>query len=99
MYFVCLLTFCLCALSVPPGSLECLPRQELEQRLRSSMIMVEALVQQLATARTHGCPAGVVPSDLREKQVQTDHTELSQVRTQSEFLCLGRFIYFTMMTS
>ncbi|XP_070846965.1 sperm-associated antigen 5 [Chaetodon trifascialis] len=65
--------------NVPPGSLECLPRQELEQRLRSSMIMVEALVQQLATARTQGSPsAGPTPSDLREKLVQTDHTELSQ---------------------
>ncbi|XP_044046254.1 sperm-associated antigen 5 [Siniperca chuatsi] len=65
--------------NVPPGSLECLPRQELEQRLTSSMIMVEALVQQLTAARTHGCPsAGPAPSDLREKLVQTDHTELSQ---------------------
>ncbi|XP_018517099.1 sperm-associated antigen 5 [Lates calcarifer] len=65
--------------NVPPGSLECLPRQELEQRLRSSMIMVEALVQQLAAARAHGCPpAGPAPSELREKFVQTDHTELSQ---------------------
>ncbi|GAA6233801.1 sperm-associated antigen 5 [Lates japonicus] len=65
--------------NVPPGSLECLPRQELEQRLRSSMIMVEALVQQLAAARSHGCPpAGPAPSELREKFVQTDHTELSQ---------------------
>ncbi|XP_056223916.1 sperm-associated antigen 5 [Seriola aureovittata] len=65
--------------NVPPGSLECLPRQELEQRLRSSMIMVEALVQQLAAARAHGSPsAGPAPSELREKLVQTDHTELSQ---------------------
>ncbi|KAI3353100.1 hypothetical protein L3Q82_019669, partial [Scortum barcoo] len=65
--------------NVPPGSLESLPREELEQRLRSSMIMVEALVQQLAAARTHGFPpAGPAPSDLREKLVQTDHTELSQ---------------------
>uniref|UniRef100_A0A3Q1EGB6 Sperm associated antigen 5 n=1 Tax=Acanthochromis polyacanthus TaxID=80966 RepID=A0A3Q1EGB6_9TELE len=62
-----------------PGSLECLPRPELEQRLKTSMIMVEALVQQLATARAQGCPsAGPAPSDLREKLVQTDHTELSQ---------------------
>lgn len=46
------------------------------------MIMVEALVQQLAAARAHGCPsAGAPPSELREKQVQTDHTELSQVKT------------------
>uniref|UniRef100_A0A667ZWQ4 Si:dkey-25o16.4 n=1 Tax=Myripristis murdjan TaxID=586833 RepID=A0A667ZWQ4_9TELE len=67
--------------NVPPGSLECLPRPELEQRLRSSMIMVEALVQQLAAARTHGGPtAGPAPSDMREKLVQTDHTELNQVR-------------------
>ncbi|XP_042340237.1 sperm-associated antigen 5 [Plectropomus leopardus] len=65
--------------NVPPGSLECLPRQELEQRLRSSMIMVEALVQQLAASRASGChSAGPAPSDLREKLVQTDHTELSQ---------------------
>uniref|UniRef100_A0A3Q3MPT7 Sperm associated antigen 5 n=1 Tax=Mastacembelus armatus TaxID=205130 RepID=A0A3Q3MPT7_9TELE len=65
--------------NVPPGSLERLPRQELEQRLRSSMIMVEALVQQLAAARAHGCPsAAPAPSDLREALVQTDHTELTQ---------------------
>ncbi|KAF6729983.1 Sperm-associated antigen 5 [Oryzias melastigma] len=65
--------------NLPPGSLESLPRQELEQRLRSSTIMVEALVQQLAAARAHGgvC-TGTAPSDLREKLVQTDHTELNQ---------------------
>lgn len=45
------------------------------------MIMVEALVQQLAAARTHGRPSvGPAPSELREKLVQTDHTELNQVR-------------------
>lgn len=71
--------FCLCIVSIPPGSLECLPRQELEQRLMSSMIMVEALVQQLTAARTHGCAAAPAPSDLRDKLVQTDHTELNQV--------------------
>ncbi|XP_034393609.1 sperm-associated antigen 5 [Cyclopterus lumpus] len=65
--------------NLPPGSLECLPRQELEQRLRSSMIMVEALVQQLSACRADGCPsAGPAPSDLRDKLVQTDHSELSQ---------------------
>ncbi|KAM4585425.1 sperm-associated antigen 5 [Odontesthes bonariensis] len=65
--------------NLPPGILEHLPRTELEQRLRSSMIMVEALVQQLASARAQGCAsAGPAPSDLREKLVQTDHTELSQ---------------------
>lgn len=76
--------FCACALSVPPGSLECVPRQELEQRLRSSMIMVEALVQQLTAARAQGAPAAVAPSNLREKLVQTDHTALSQVRMHSD---------------
>lgn len=68
--------------NVPPGSLECIPRQELEQRLRSSMIMVEALVQQLSAARAQGAPAAAAaaaPSNLREKRVQTDHTELSQM--------------------
>ncbi|PWA30720.1 hypothetical protein CCH79_00009171, partial [Gambusia affinis] len=64
---------------LPPGSLESLLRPELEQRLMSSMIMVEALVQQLAAARAHRRPSsGPAPSDLREKLVQTDHTELSQ---------------------
>ncbi|KAA8594701.1 hypothetical protein FQN60_011836 [Etheostoma spectabile] len=65
--------------NLPPYGLEGLPRQELEQGLRSSMIMVEALVQQLTAARANGCSsAGPAPSDLREKLVQTDHTELSQ---------------------
>ncbi|XP_061573810.1 sperm-associated antigen 5 [Cololabis saira] len=65
--------------NLPAGSLEGLPREELEQRFLSSMIMVEALVQQLAAARTQAClSAGPAPSDLREKLVQTDHTELSQ---------------------
>ncbi|XP_031719187.1 sperm-associated antigen 5 [Anarrhichthys ocellatus] len=65
--------------NLPPGSLECLPRPELERRLRSSMILVEALVQQLAASRANESPsAGPAPSDLREKLVQTDHSELSQ---------------------
>uniref|UniRef100_A0A3B3I0A1 Sperm associated antigen 5 n=1 Tax=Oryzias latipes TaxID=8090 RepID=A0A3B3I0A1_ORYLA len=70
--------------NLPPGSLESLPRRELEQRLTSSTIMIEALVQQLAAARAHGgvC-AGAAPSDLREKLVQTDHTELNQVRRRA----------------
>lgn len=78
------LMFCVCSLSVPPGSLESIPRHDLEQRLRSSMIMVEALVQQLSAARAQGAPAAAAPSNLREKLVQTDHTELSQVRTKNE---------------
>ncbi|XP_024859870.1 sperm-associated antigen 5 isoform X2 [Kryptolebias marmoratus] len=65
--------------NLAPGSLGCLSREELEQRLMSGLIMVEALVQQLAAARAQGpVPAGPAPSDLREKLVQTDHTELSQ---------------------
>lgn len=48
------------------------------------MIMVEALVHQLAAARAHGCSsAGPAPSELREKLVQTEHTELKQVQTHS----------------
>lgn len=74
-------SFCLCGLSLSLGSLESLPRKELEQRLMSSLIMVEALVQQLTAARAQrGVSAGPAPSDLREKLVQTDHTELSQVK-------------------
>ncbi|XP_057698481.1 sperm-associated antigen 5 [Corythoichthys intestinalis] len=63
-----------------PNSLERVPREELEQRLLSSMIVVEALVQQLAAARAPiGSPsAGPPPSELRDRPVQTDHTELSQ---------------------
>lgn len=45
--------------------------------------MVEALVQQLTAARAQGAPAAAAPSDLRDKLVQTDHTELSQVRTHN----------------
>lgn len=44
--------------------------------------MVEALVQQLSAARAQGAPAAAAPSNLREKLVQTDHTELSQVRAR-----------------
>uniref|UniRef100_A0A8C5EL92 Sperm-associated antigen 5 n=1 Tax=Gouania willdenowi TaxID=441366 RepID=A0A8C5EL92_GOUWI len=70
--------------NLPSGSLEGHSRPELEQRLISSMIMVEALVQQLTAARAQACPsAGRSPSELREKLVQTEHTELSQVSTIS----------------
>jgi len=52
------------------------------------MIMVEALVQQLSAS--NGCPsAGPAPSDLREKLVQTDHSELSQVRRHSDIFLKG----------
>ena len=67
--------------SVPPGSLEGLPKRELEQRLRSHMINVEVLLQQLDAARVQKSPpAGPPPSQLRDVLVQTDHTELNQVR-------------------
>ena len=65
---------------MPAGSLEAVSKRELEQRLRSSMIMVEALVQQLDMARAQQSrPAGPPPSQLRDTLVQTDHTELNQV--------------------
>lgn len=69
-----------CLGSCPAGSLDSVPREELEQRLTSTTVMVEALVQQLAAARALCAPsAGPPPSQLRNKLVQTDHTELSQV--------------------
>lgn len=90
IFFVCLSVFFHWFSSLPPGSLESLPRQELEQRLMSSMTMVEALVQQLTAARAQGRPlAGPAPSDLREKLVQTDHTELSQVSVDIYILFKG----------
>ncbi|KAI1887401.1 hypothetical protein AGOR_G00189920 [Albula goreensis] len=64
--------------NLAPESLSEWPRQDLEQRLFSTLIMVEALSQQLASARAHGQGGGPRPSDLRDKVVQTDHTELSQ---------------------
>ncbi|XP_038134523.1 sperm-associated antigen 5 [Cyprinodon tularosa] len=70
--------------SLPPGGLQSLPREELEQRLMSSMIMVEVLIQQIAAAKAHGPSSGPPPSDLREKLVQTDHTELSQTTMHRE---------------
>ncbi|CAL8331681.1 unnamed protein product [Lota lota] len=79
--------------NVPPGSLEGLPKRELEQRLRSSMIMVEALVQQLDASRgQQSPPAGPPPSQLRDTLVQTDHTELNQTSTYRDLYmtALGR---------
>lgn len=46
--------------------------------------MVEALVQQLCTARVQGHSRGPGPSELRDKLVQTDHTELSQTVTYKD---------------
>ncbi|KAM9399859.1 uncharacterized protein ACWYII_031817 isoform 1-T2 [Salvelinus alpinus] len=70
--------------NLAPGSLCGVPRQELEQRLTSTLIMVEALVQQLCTARGQGHSRGPGPSELRDKLVQTDHTELSQTVTYKD---------------
>ncbi|XP_077451023.1 uncharacterized protein LOC144070343 isoform X2 [Stigmatopora argus] len=64
-----------------PSNLDGVPREELEQRLLSSMIVGEALVQQLAAARAplaRHTSTGAPPSQLRDRPVQTDHTELSQ---------------------
>ncbi|XP_031416149.1 sperm-associated antigen 5 isoform X3 [Clupea harengus] len=70
--------------NLSPGSLECLPRAELEQRLTSYLIMSEALLQQVASARAQPPSSGPAPSDLRDKLIQTDHTELSQMETYKD---------------
>ncbi|CAL8353341.1 unnamed protein product [Boreogadus saida] len=79
--------------NVPPGSLEGLPKQELEQRLRSHMINVVVLFQQLDASRGQkSTPAGPPPSQLRDVLVQTDHTELNQTSTYRDLYmtALGR---------
>ncbi|KAJ8336208.1 hypothetical protein SKAU_G00395510 [Synaphobranchus kaupii] len=63
--------------TLTPESLAGWTRQDLEQRLISTHIMVEALSQQLASAHAHKHHSAP-PSDLRDTLVQTDHTELSQ---------------------
>ncbi|CAL8353356.1 unnamed protein product [Boreogadus saida] len=78
---------------VPPGSLEGLPKQELEQRLRSHMINVVVLFQQLDASRGQkSTPAGPPPSELRDVLVQTDHNELNQTSTYRDLYmtALGR---------
>uniref|UniRef100_A0A3B3SUW0 Si:dkey-25o16.4 n=1 Tax=Paramormyrops kingsleyae TaxID=1676925 RepID=A0A3B3SUW0_9TELE len=65
--------------NLSPGSLASASRQELEQRLTSTLIMVEALSQQLSCIRAQNQSRGPGPSELREKFIQTDHTELNQV--------------------
>ncbi|XP_028833363.1 sperm-associated antigen 5 [Denticeps clupeoides] len=72
-----------------PGSLESVPRQELEQRLTSYLIMTDALLQQLASARAQTQYAGPLPSDLRDKLIQTDHTEFSQVDTYKDLYVIA----------
>ncbi|KAG7459043.1 hypothetical protein MATL_G00227100 [Megalops atlanticus] len=65
--------------NLDPGSLDLVSRQQLEQRLTSTLIMVEVLSQQLASARDQNHSCGPGPSNLRDKLIQTDHTELNQV--------------------
>ncbi|XP_048855636.1 sperm-associated antigen 5 isoform X2 [Brienomyrus brachyistius] len=65
--------------NLSPGSLASASRQELEQRLTSTLVMVEALSQQLSCIRAQNQSRGPGPSELREKFIQTDHTELNQV--------------------
>ncbi|XP_026060198.1 sperm-associated antigen 5 [Carassius auratus] len=67
-----------------PGNMEHLSRSELEQRLASTLIMVEVLSQQLTSARAHDSSKNTSPSDLREKLIQTDHTELRQNGTYKD---------------
>uniref|UniRef100_A0A671S8D8 Sperm-associated antigen 5-like n=1 Tax=Sinocyclocheilus anshuiensis TaxID=1608454 RepID=A0A671S8D8_9TELE len=67
-----------------PGNMEHLSRSELEQRLTSTLIMVEVLSQQLTSARAHNSSKNTSPSDLREKLIQTDHTELRQNGTYKD---------------
>nr|XP_015222820.1 PREDICTED: uncharacterized protein LOC107079905 [Lepisosteus oculatus] len=62
-----------------PESLQALPRADLEMRLTSALIVMEALSQQVASARARGQVVRPGPSSLRETFVQTDLTELSQV--------------------
>ncbi len=73
-----------------PGNMEYLSRSELEQRLTSTLIMVEVLSQQLTSVQAHNLSKNTSPSDLREKLVQTDHTELRQVTTQLHRKLFGR---------
>lgn len=69
----------LLVVSLSPGSLASASRQELEARLTSTLVMVEALSQQLSCIRAQNQSHGPGPSELREKFIQTDHTELNQV--------------------
>uniref|UniRef100_A0A3P9A7N3 Sperm associated antigen 5 n=1 Tax=Esox lucius TaxID=8010 RepID=A0A3P9A7N3_ESOLU len=70
--------------NLAPGSLTSVSKQELEQRLTSTLIMLEVLVQQLAAARGRDGAALPGPSELRDRLVQTDHTELTQTLTYKD---------------
>ncbi|KAG7333640.1 hypothetical protein KOW79_002047 [Hemibagrus wyckioides] len=66
--------------SVSRSNLECLSRSELEQKLISTLIMVEVLSQQLTSAQNQNLKGRTEasPSSLRDRLVQTERTELSQ---------------------
>ncbi|XP_060782619.1 sperm-associated antigen 5 [Neoarius graeffei] len=72
--------------SVSRSKLECLSRSELEQKLISTLIMVEVLSQQLTSAQNqHLRGSGEAsPSSLRDRLVQTEHTELSRTEPYRE---------------
>ncbi|XP_062851540.1 sperm-associated antigen 5 isoform X2 [Trichomycterus rosablanca] len=67
--------------SVSRSSVESLSRPELEQKLISTLIMVEVLSQQLTPAQNQNLRARTAPnpSDIRDRHVQTERTELSQI--------------------
>lgn len=72
------------------GNLEHLSRSEVEQRLTSTLIMVEVLSQQLASARGYNPSKETSPSDLRDKLIQTDHTELRQNGTYKDLYVIAQ---------
>ncbi|XP_053478170.1 sperm-associated antigen 5 [Ictalurus furcatus] len=64
--------------SVSRSNLECLTRSELEQKMISTLIMVEVLSQQLTSTQNLRGRTEPSPSSLRDRHVQTERTELSQ---------------------
>ncbi|XP_058856632.1 uncharacterized protein LOC117430518 [Acipenser ruthenus] len=69
--------------NLPRDTLSSAPRQELEKRLESALIVAEVLSQQLIASReSQSKAASVGPSEQRDRLVQTDHTEFSQVEQQ-----------------
>ncbi|KAF5901888.1 sperm-associated antigen 5-like, partial [Clarias magur] len=70
--------------SVSRSNLESLSRSELEQKMISTLIMVEVLSQQLTLAQNVRSRSEPSPSSLRDRLVQTDRTELSQTGPYKE---------------
>ncbi|KAK1158253.1 hypothetical protein AOXY_G23103 [Acipenser oxyrinchus oxyrinchus] len=69
--------------NLPGDTLSSAPRQKLEKRLESALIVAEVLSQQLIASRESQSKASSVgPSEQRDRLVQTDHTEFSQVEQQ-----------------